>query len=284
MIKLYLGTTRMLGVNFMKIQTLRMLILSQAVCLVPGALAAVTINGTPFDSFSMSAAANGDITIKTVPAALAGTIPATLPKSVFDITMTSLPGDGATAIDTIPGPGQEGGFTPINCVATPNDPACPVEPPPPPPGECGTVGADLVFETIPWASIPGKITVTTGKKGAASKFTTSTSTSYKGYFSAVADSASGNLTRRMWFSECPGAAPIVQNYSARGITVNKCDVSGVELKLSWSQENQPAYVTTCKLERNKTYYLNYSQAAFGTGAGPTSTSKIYRGSSRSGTP
>jgi|GEM_PF-2780441 len=269
----------------MKIQTLRMLILTQAVCLAPAAFSAVTLNGTQFDRFTMSAAANGDITITTVPAALAGTIPASLPKAVFDISMTSLPGpDGATVIDTIPGPGQEGGFTPINCVATPLDPACPVEPPPPPPGECGTVGAALVFETIPWSKVPMKTTVTTGKVGSASKFATTTSTTYRGYFSAVADTLSASLTRRMWFSECPGAAPIVQNYTLRGVLKNACDVTGVDTKLSWSQENQPAFVTTCKLIRNKTYYLNHSQAAFGTGSGPTSTSKLFRGASVGGTP
>ena len=269
----------------MKIQTLRLLTLSLAAALAPTSFAAVTINGVQFDRFSMSAAANGDVTLTTVPAAAAGTIPAILPKAVFDISMTSLPGaEGTTNIDTIPGPGAEGGFTPVNCVATPLDPACPVEPPPPPPGECGTVGAELVFETIPWAAIPGKKTLTTGKVGSASKFTTSSSTSYRGYFSGVATTATSSLTRRMWFSECPGAAPITRYYTVSGVQRNACDVTGVDLKLSWSQEDRPAYVTTCKLARGKTYYLNYSQSAFGSGSGPTTTSQLIRGASVGGTP
>jgi hypothetical protein len=129
----------------MKIQTLRVLTVSLAVCLAPVAFAAVTINGTQFDSFKMVAAANGDITLTTVPVALTGTVPLLL-KAEYDVTVTSLPA-GATNIDTIPV------FTPVNCIATPLDPACPVEPPPPPPGECGTVGAELVFETMPWSAI-----------------------------------------------------------------------------------------------------------------------------------
>ncbi len=269
----------------MKIQMLRVLTVSLAASLAPAASAVVTINGVQFDRFTMSAAANGDVTLTTVPVAAAGTMPAVLPKAVFDISMTSLPGvEGATNIDTIPGSGAEGGFTPVNCVATPLDPACPIVPPPPPPGECGTVGAELVLETLAWSAVPSKKTITTGRVGAASKLTTTLSTTYKGYFSAVATTASANLTRRMWFSECPGAAPIVRNYTSGGILKNACDVSGSELKLSWSQEDRPTYVTTCKLTRGKTYYLNYSQAAFGSGSGPTTTSQLIRGVSSSGTP
>ncbi len=268
----------------MKTRSLRILILAQAICLSPVSLAAVTINGTRFDSFTMSSTKNGDISIKTVPAALAGSIPATLPKSLFDISMTSLPGTaGATAIDTIPGPGQQGGFTPINCVADPTNVSCPVEPPPPPPGECGTVGAALVLETISWSNIPTKKTITTGIVGAASKFTTSASTTYRGYFSAVATTASASMVRRLWFSVCPGGVPIVTNYTYKGVLKNACDVSGTEAKLNWSQESQPAYVTTCKLSRNKTYYLNHKQSA-GTGVGPSVTSQLIRGASFSGTP
>jgi len=141
-----------------------------------------------------------------------------------------------------------------------------------------------VFETLNWTNQPRKITVTTGKTGVASSFVTSGSRSYKGYFAAAADSLSGSLTRRMWFSECPGGAPIVRAYTVKGVTQNACDVTGVEPKLSWSQEANPVYVTQCKLQPNKQYFLNYSQAKYGTGAGPTNTSKMYRSSSTSGTP
>lgn len=145
-------------------------------------------------------------------------------------------------------------------------------------------GGLTVFETLNWKSQPRKITVTTGKQGVSSKFVTSASRSYKGYFAAAADTLSSSLTRRMWFSECPGGAPIVRSYKQSGITKNACDVSGVEPKLSWSQEASPVYVTQCKLDPNKQYYLNYSQAKFGTGTGPTSTSRLYRSASTSGAP
>jgi hypothetical protein len=145
-------------------------------------------------------------------------------------------------------------------------------------------GGLTVFETLNWKSQPRKITVTTGKNGVSSKFVTSSSRTYKGYFAAAADTLSGSLTRRMWFSECPGGAPIVRSYRVSGVTKNACDVSGVEPKLSWSQESAPAYSTQCKLDPNKQYYLNYSQAKFGTGTGPTATSKMYRSASTSGTP
>jgi hypothetical protein len=141
-----------------------------------------------------------------------------------------------------------------------------------------------VFETLNWKSQPRKIHVTTGKLGVSSKFITSTSRTYKGYFSAVPDSQSGHLTRRMWFSECPGGAPIVRAYKQSGVTKNACDVTGVQPAITWSQEVNPAYVTQCKLDPNKQYYLNYSQAKFGSGSGPTSTSGLFRGASTSGTP
>ncbi len=145
-------------------------------------------------------------------------------------------------------------------------------------------GGLTVFETLNWKSQPRKISVTTGKTGVASKFITSASRTYKGYLAAAADSASGHLTRRMWFSECPGGQPIVDTYNYKGETKNACDVSGVEPKLSWSQEVNPTYSTQCRLDPNKQYYLNYEQAKFGTGAGPTSSSRIYRSASTSGSP
>lgn len=270
----------------MKIQTLRVLTVSLAACLAPAAFASVSINGESFDSFKLSSTSTGGVILTTVPSAVVvnteTNLPVAIPELTPDFSISVASQTGEMSI-TLPDDIQ-----PVNCSlpdSTANNPiACPPGPPPPPPGQCGDVGAELVFETIPWAKIPGKTTVTTGKKVAASKFTTTTSATYKGYFSAVADSASGHLTRRMWFSECPGGEPIVQNYRAKVGTSNACDVTGVELKLSWTQESQSAYVTTCKLERNKTYYLNHSQAAFGSGIGPSATSKLFRGSSKSGTP
>ena len=260
----------------MKTQALRLLTLSLAASLAPAAFAAVTVNGTVFERFTMRATASGDIKLTTVPAAYS--IPTPLLKAKYDVTVSSVLA-GTTNIDIIPGP-NVAAVVPVNCVTTPLDPACPVVLPPTP---CGTVGAELVFETIPWASIPVKKTVTTGIVGAASKFTTSSSTTYKGYFTAVATTPTASMLRRMWISDCPGGVPITTNYDQGGVIKNACDITGTEAKLSWSQEIKPAYVTTCKLSVDKTYYLNYEHLK-GTGSTPTLTSQLIRGASYSGTP
>jgi hypothetical protein len=130
-------------------------------------------------------------------------------------------------------------------------------------------------ETINWDHIPMKLKIVTGKKIVWSDFTTNSSTTYKGYFGAVPDSSSGNLTRRMYFSESPAGEPLKQEFRPGK---NACDVSGNEIKLSWSQQDKPNFITQCKLERNHKYYLNYQQKGFG-GSKPNANSAFIRGAS-----
>lgn len=139
---------------------------------------------------------------------------------------------------------------------------------------------------INWKKIPGKETIKTGIDGAYSRLTTTDGDTYRGYFSAAANSDGGKFTRRMWFSETPMGKPIETLYpAAGGVIANGCDVSGVELKLSWSQEPKPKWVSSCKLKLNTTYYLNYTQAKFGAGSqDPTASSAIVRGASTGGKP
>jgi hypothetical protein len=133
-----------------------------------------------------------------------------------------------------------------------------------------------------WKKIPGKRTVVTGKGIASFKFKTTSSATYKGYFSAVADSSSGNLTRRIWISETAGGDPINRLYKGKDGITNAADVSGNEIKLMWTQGN-PIYPMQCRLDRNKEYYLNYSQAGFN-GSEPTDSSALISGASVSGKP
>lgn len=274
----------------MKTRNLFIFVLLLATGLATSAFAQVTVNGTPISQVVLNGVpvtnlsivqAGGTLTISTADVTdpcedpESSTCPGSIAFCEVNPTHASCPGSTAfceanPAHVSCPGsvafcaePGNE------------NHPSCQVS---------ACQGGLTVIETLNWKSQPRKITVTTGKAGVSSKFVTSTSRTYKGYFAAAADSSSGHLTRRIWVSECPGGAPIVRSYTSKGVISNACDVSGVEPKLSWSQEANPAYVTQCKLQPNKQYYLNYSQAKYGTGAGPTATSKMYRSSSTSGTP
>jgi len=115
-----------------------------------------------------------------------------------------------------------------------------------------------------------KETITTGKGVVSEPLTTDDGKS-TGYFGAAASSNSGNLTRRMWISDEPGGEPISKH----------ADVSGNEIKLSWTQVKKE-FPTQVKLKPNATYYLNYSQHAFGTGSGPTAASSMIRSCSIGG--
>lgn len=274
----------------MKKCNLRILLILLVSSLATTAFAQVVVNGTPISQVVLNGIPVSNLTIIQEGGTLTissseVTDPCEDPESetcpgsiaFCEITPTHLSCPGSTAFCAanpahVSCPGSE-----EFCAIPENEshPSCVVN-------ECE--GGLSVFETLNWKSQPRKITVTTGKTGVSSKFVTSGSRTYKGYFAAAADSLSGSLTRRMWFSECPGGAPIVRNYTSKGVTSNACDVSGVEPKLSWSQESNPVYLTQCKLDPNKQYYLNYSQAKYGTSSGPTATSKFYRSASTSGTP
>lgn len=131
--------------------------------------------------------------------------------------------------------------------------------------------------SLNWKDMPRKEFIVTGSGTVSQQFTTTKSDTYRGYFGAAADSSSGNLTRRMWISEQRGGKPVK---SGKG----RCSVSGVEPKLSWSQEDRPAYASTCKLQRGKQYWLNHSQSAFGGGGKPPSSARMIRSSSTGGKP
>jgi hypothetical protein len=131
---------------------------------------------------------------------------------------------------------------------------------------------------LEWATIPGKVTITTGKAGYAIKIKKAEVGSYQGYFSGVADSASGNLARKMWFSKEKLGEPLPQTYAVKGITRNACVAFGVDIKLSFTH-GTPDGVTTCKLDPKKSYYLNHQQYGASTGVEPTANSKMIRGAS-----
>lgn len=94
-----------------------------------------------------------------------------------------------------------------------------------------------------------------------------------GYFSAVADAAGGNLTRRLWFSLTPGGEPLDQTYKGG----NAADTGHRETcKLSFTT-GRLVNPTQCLLQQNATYYLNAEQKGFGDSTGPTATSAFVRG-------
>ncbi len=262
----------------MKNRTLRALISLLAVCLAPAAFAAgVKLNNTLFDSVVIATALNGDITLTTDPVAAPNTVPSVLPKASYDVTVTSLKA-GATNIDTIPT------FAPVNCTATPQDLACPQAPPP---GVCGTVGQELVFDTINWAKPPGTTLIHIGKINKASRFTTTSSRLFTGSVAVVPATGQTSITRRVWISSCPGAPALNQTYnrtvtqsdgSKSTVTVKKCEVTGTQPQLPWSQEITPS-ITKCKLEPGTEYYLNYSNLNCGTTDCP-----MYRATTNNGSP
>ncbi len=133
-----------------------------------------------------------------------------------------------------------------------------------------------VIETLDWSNVIGSKVIETGITGAASKFTTTASTTYQGRVEAVGYPGSMHLVRRMWFSKCPGGERVVSDYIVAGVTKNACDRSGTEFALTWSQKDKPSSVTQCKLKREKTYYLNYLQTKGGS-EGPTPSSRMVRG-------
>jgi hypothetical protein len=274
----------------MNIQTLRMLILSQAVCLAPAALAAVTINGESFTSFKMSSTATGGVTLTTVPPAVVVDPVTNLPVAIPELTPDySVSVAGLTGEITITLPDE---IQPVNCTlpdSTVNNPiACPAVAPPPPPGQCGTIGAELVYETLNWVKQPGTTKISLGKKVKASKFVTTSSRLYAGAVAVVPTTATGYVTRRVWISTCPGTEPLDQTYSKTvtksdgtrtKVSVNKCDVSGTQLQLNWSQEVTPGSVTVCKLDPSTEYYLNYSNANCS-----TNDCSLYRSTGNNGKP
>jgi hypothetical protein len=247
----------------MKNLTLRGLTLVLAASLTPAAFSAVSVNGTQFNKFKLVQLANGDMKLTTTPKAvapdMADKLIPRLAKADYTLDLTAVNGDASVVTNPL--------ITLVNCTATPSDAACEeVTPPPPPPGQCGTLGQELVFETLNWKSQPGTVKISIGKTDKASKIVTTSSTQYAGAIAVVPTTAQGQVWRRVWISECPGTAPLDQttskyNYVNGQIvieTVNKCDVGGTQLQLNWSQEANPSTLTACKLETETEYYINYS--------------------------
>lgn len=134
---------------------------------------------------------------------------------------------------------------------------------------------------LDWSNQPRKTKIVTGAGIVSIPCKTTESETYKGYFGAAADSSSGHLVRRMWFSKEPGGKPIKAMYSQRGVKKNAAAVSGAEPKLSWTQ-GEPINAMQVPLKPNTTYYLNISQVAFGDGADPTSNAAMLLSASTSG--
>lgn len=134
---------------------------------------------------------------------------------------------------------------------------------------------------LDWADQQRKQKIITGAGIVSLEFRTGTSEIYKGYFGAAADSSSGHLVRRMWFSKEPGGKPIKAMYSKRGVKLNAAAVSGAEPKLSWTQ-GEPANPMQVPLKPNTTYYLNLQQISFGEGAEPNRLSAMLLSASTSG--
>ena len=135
---------------------------------------------------------------------------------------------------------------------TPTEPE-PTDPTPPPvdTGSCGTENQDAVFETLNWAKQSGQVVLSMERNTtSSSKFTTTSSTAYAGTIALGAITGGGSVTRNVWISTCPGGPAVAQKY-------NGCNISSTEVALKWSQEAAPRLPTTCKLETNKVYYINY---------------------------
>jgi len=262
----------------MKIRTLRVLTLSLAACLAPSAFAAVTLNGEIFNSVTTSLNANGEVILTTNPAAVvldAESKPVPIPAltSLYQVTVEkAVAGVGDTTV-TVISDGIE--LEVVNCKLPDRAGVLPYCPAPIASGgstECGVT----YFETLDWKKIPmSSFLITTGIGGTASKFKTTESTTYKGYFSAVADTLSGPLTRKMWFSECKDgvAVKLIQNYPYKTGFKNACMTSGYEPKLTWTQDGGSSSITACKLLPNREYFLNYKQE----GDTVSKNSKMYRG-------
>ncbi len=135
--------------------------------------------------------------------------------------------------------------------------------------------------TFDWSDQPRKLKIVTGAGIISYKFTTTANPNYKGYFGAAADSSSGHLVRRMWFSKEPGGKPLKAMYTHRGVKKNAAAVSGAEPKLSWTQ-GEPVNRMQVPLKPNTTYYLNLSQVAFGEGKEPNRLASMILSASTSG--
>jgi len=138
---------------------------------------------------------------------------------------------------------------------------------------------------LDWSNQPRKTKIVTGAGIVSLEFKTTESGTYKGYFGAAADSSSGHLVRRMWFSRQPGGEPIKAMYKTpKGIRKNAATASGGgEFKLNWTQ-GEPVNKTQVPLKPNSVYYLNISQVSRDGGQEPTRLAAMFLSASTSGEP
>ena len=122
-----------------------------------------------------------------------------------------------------------------------------------------------------WGGLPRKETIKCGANVLSSRFVTTKSETYAGYFGIEPDSTSGHLTPRLWISKRPGGKALKQ----RG-----ADVSGQGAKLSWSQADEPA--RGVELKRGRVYYLNHQLLPIGDGKKPTRSVSFIRSANTRG--
>ena len=137
-----------------------------------------------------------------------------------------------------------GGGNPAPTPEPEPEPEPDTEPTPPPvDSSCSAESQELVFETLDWSNQGGQTVVNSTRTVSASRFTTTAGSSFAGYVTVVPTTGTGDVTRKIWISQCPGGAPV----SA------KCEDTGTEARVTWTQFDN-AY---CDLNTNTTYYLNY---------------------------
>ena len=117
---------------------------------------------------------------------------------------------------------------------------------------CNEEDQELVFESINWSVQPGQTVIEIPADGVvASQFTTTSASSFSGWVTLVPTTGTGYASFDLWISSCPGGTPVAQEY-------NGCFSSGGEASVRWSQEPEPRLLTSCKLQTDTVYYLNYA--------------------------
>lgn len=155
--------------------------------------------------------------------------------------------------------------------ADPADPADPVLPPVTPPivtdpsvpVSCGPTPTNMIANNNnPWGTtissdVRSPIAL---KKSQVYSLKLNKPAGVKGYgfFSSINTTRLAGM-RTAVISECPGSMSATGTPFPNGY--NACEVTGTEAKISWSfDENSPPGPTQCRLDPNKTYYINVTHA------------------------
>lgn len=123
-------------------------------------------------------------------------------------------------------------------------------------GACGAPAVGVALQPdISWASPSGSAgLIDLNNEVKSFKFTTTASTSYNGKVSVAASTGNSEVSREVWFSECPGEVAIAAP------TVSTCKRNGTSsTTLYWDQGLNKSYA--CKLAPNTDYYLNIKNIA-----------------------